>query len=630
MGNFKAPTSREIDNNEGRSADEISTNIADATLDVLRDITRSNQMTMILRPVNRLAFSYIKRGGVGKNMFVHGKSALPGTIAQGLIPMQSSISKAGKDDDSDNIRSYNKENKHSIENSQSVFKTIEVKLKAIALGRKKQQLPELNSTPLLEEANIAPEDFDPLVSKLDLLDKHGNQLYIFENSQGIALRDDEKNYVYAIKEGDVFKRVDTNHEIIDNNLEVQSGFVPQKVMVLGKPKIEISIDGSIREVGVSPITADIDVLAYGTAINLNEFDKITNHYKILKIEKENSIESSGLNISSDVVKILSEGEIDKILAKKDPLIEELSRANPANFLKLADDLKKIEVLRENLRGMGDGSDVAMALTGHMRSEFSNKTEISHGAEQFNIHFTQPMDKEWVVIDELGKVSVIEGEENLLNTFNKSVSKGLSMPPNPNWGWKWQPNKNTYAIDPELKSLYKKSGNLRVFLSGSDDVQKQKIKDILSMQTQLGIESIADKPNIGKVNEMKGTLRIKINQYNKDYLEISDKRNLSNTKPRQEGVSQEKPLQKNTSIIQNLLRSIGHLVKKIFPPKPKLKKQLKIAKKEEIITSVEGKSLGEIKIPKKVIQVLRRNLSKKSTNTPIITRTHKNITSREGR
>ncbi len=529
---FKAPTNDEINSTEGRSKDEVATNISDKTLEVLRDVATSNDMVIITRPVNSVAFSHMKAGAVGKNMFVHGKSAASGTIAQGLIPVQSCISKAGADDNVDKIKTYNSENAHSIETSQHKFKEIEDKLKTLVETRKEKDLPKLDHQGLLKEAGIPAEAFDPLVSKVNLLDKNGNQLYIFEDDKGRALRDKDRNYVYAIKQDEKFKLVDINHNIINHDPEIPiTKFKPKEIEVIGKPEIEIDDNGSLKIKKVLPITADIDVLAYGARVNLQEFDKIRSHSAILKDEKTKIIEASGLNLPDNVKDLLTNKEIDKALSKETDLVSKLPQdvAKGKEFQKLTSDLRDIELQREHLRGMGDGSDVALAITGHMRAEFRDKVEISHGSEQFNIHFTQPMDKEWVVIGNTGKVEVVKGEEELIKTFNKFKEQGLSMPPNPNWGWKLE--NGQYGIDKDLRKIHDKAGDLTLKLSGAGESQKQEIHGILDLKTKLGIESITEPRNDKLISTMKKDLSSKVEKYNDKYFEIpaTTKADISKTK-----------------------------------------------------------------------------------------------------
>lgn len=516
---FKAPTNKDINDTSGRSSDELATNIADKTLDILRDIAISNDMVIITRPVNKVAFAHMQAGAAGKNMFVHGKSAPDNTIAQGLIPMQSSISKAGKNDNVDKIKTYNAENAHSIDYSTEKFQEIEEKLKAVVEQRIIEGKPALDSNELLKEAKIPREALDPLVAKVPLLDKDGNNIYIFEDDKGRAGRDPEtREPIYAIKIGEKYQRINLNHEVIDPNLTIPDGFKEVAVEVIGKPEIEITADGSLKFTKVNPVTADIDILAYGARTNLQEFDKITDHSQIVRQEKSAKILESNIELTDSIRQSLIQHEVDKVLDTIPANIREQE-----GFSKLINDLKNIEVIRENLRGMGEGSDIAMALTGHMREEFRSKVEISHGAEQFNIHFTQPMDSEWVVVDNKGKVNVIKGEKELLATFNKFTEEGLSIPPNPNWGWKL--NGSKYEIDPVLKKISKECDNIRLQYSGASKEQREEIKTILDLQTSVGIESIKSPGNDKAIKESKKELKHKMSEYNKKYLQPEQKPNL---------------------------------------------------------------------------------------------------------
>ena len=140
-----------------RTLDETATNISEANLKILREMATANQIDIITRPVNSTAFNQLQKGAVGKNMFVHGKSADRG-LANGLIPLNASISKAGKDGILEKIQKFQGENSHSLEHSQKEFERIQEKLTDASTRLKneaatKGETPDLTTEALLKLDN---------------------------------------------------------------------------------------------------------------------------------------------------------------------------------------------------------------------------------------------------------------------------------------------------------------------------------------------------------------------------------------------------------------------------------------------------------------------------------------------
>jgi len=533
MYSFKAPTNDDISNTENRSADEIATNITDNALNAMRDIAISNDMLIITRPVNSIAFVHMSAGAVGKNMFVHGKSASAGTIAQGLIPMQSSISKAGDFDNVNKIHAYNKENIHSIENSSKVFEEIEGKLKVAAANLMNDGMNEPTPSEILKKASLGMEAFDPLVSKVSLFDKNGNQLYIFEDNEGKALR--KKNtraHIYGIQQDGAFKLVDNNHEIIDHNPSIPAGFTEKKVEVLGKPDITITKEGLLQINEILPITADIDMLSYGVKAEAGKFG--SRSYALdLATEKKKLLDESKIALPDSVLNVLLVNKtvaeevlsgyvpesVDQSLTNETVInyIQSLNPEQEQNFNNLISKFRNAEMRLEHLKGMGEGSELSIGITGHLRDEFKGQMEVSHGPEQFNIYFTQPLDSEWVSIDNKGEVKVIKGEEELLQVFSKAKQDGFNMPPNPNWGWKLE--NSEYKVDKELRDMHQEAGELNIKLSKANEEEKKQIYDIIESKVALGIASIDEQQDHKIINEKKKELDNKIQTYN--YGPIAD-------------------------------------------------------------------------------------------------------------
>ena len=497
---------------KARTELEAQTNISKENLESLKDIAFSNQIGIILRPVNQTALALMSQGAEGKNMFVHGKSSTFGPT-NGLIPVNSSISKAGSSNDKDKIATYNAQNEHSLHHSADKFAEIEAKLIAVCKGLGDKNLSEEEKIALLTKAHIAEEEFDPLVSKVKLQDKNGRQLFIFEDTNGLALQNKSREPIYAIKENGQFKALDANHQSSNEPLVLPKEFRPTEVEVLGKPIINIKDNGEIEITDVKPFTADIDVLAYGAKVALDDFNNVKAYDNILQENKKRILSETSLHLSESDKEILTKHSIHTINNDKRikaSISPEVLSSELFKDLKTA--LRREEVNVEHLKGIGQGTDVILDIVGHMRGEFKNG-EISHGPEQFNLDFTQPLDKEWVVISPKngGEVTVIQGEKNLLATFNEFKKDGFSMPPNPNWGWKLNADQ-AYEIDPELRAIHAKAGDLNMQLSSATPEEKQQIKQILSDTLELGIKSISVEKNEEAIVKLKASLTKQIDVY----------------------------------------------------------------------------------------------------------------------
>lgn len=474
---FTAPVN-DSNNDDNLTLEESTSNIPQGTLNNLKNLTASNKFPMWIRPVNKISLSHMKKGAAGKTMFIHGKSSPAGTITQGLICMSSSISKAGMDDDVAKVKQYNDENKHSVSVSDTQFVNIGQRLASTVASRAAQELEALKGPALFAAANVTEEELAPLLQEINLVDNQGRQIYIFENDKALALRDNRAAYVYAVKSGEQFQRIDLNHNDMDSPFTPTNGYNAVEIKVLGKLIVNAEQDGSLSiQDTPRPYTADIDILGIASQhIDLNRYDQVIENQRYAQNEKKKAIDDSGLKFNDEQI---------KALLSTNTLIN-IDGFDAGKITALSGKLKQIDKLRENYKSIGHGTDDFIALVGHLRAEFAQNTEISHGAEQFNIDFTQPLDKEWVLISEDGTVSKIEGEEALLASFNEYVSKGYSVPPNPFWGWQWNKDRTGYEIDPNRIN----TDALRTSRSSVPYEQKLQIDKILKAQRAFGIANIS--------------------------------------------------------------------------------------------------------------------------------------------
>lgn len=531
---FKVLTQYQIEAEQSlRTDEEKKFNIASKTIDTLRGIARSNGMAIITRPVNKTALTLMKQGAVGKSMFIHGKSASDDSLAEGLIPLNAGSSKAGQGDNASKIKVYNEENKESLERSRELFEVVQSKLQEVAPQRRSRleaELVDLNKktsftaqeiknkakieqelkegpTPdkLLQEAKIPEEYFHQMVFAVPVLDTKKQQIYVFEEEGIVAkqtIKDkdgkDKKIQMHAIKtENGKFQFIDKNHKPIGEPRDAPEGFEPVALQVMGKPEITIGKDGTLNIGKVRPITADIDVLAYGAKLDLYEFDKMPSYAEVVAGEKRQLLEGSNFQLTQEARESLINHKIDDVVRTSGIIPDNLKQDK--EFMKLAESFKNIELQRENLKGMGSAPDAIMAITGVMRAAFKDSVEISHASEQFNIGFTQPLDKEWVMIDPKGNVKAINGEKELLEAFSHFKNEKLSMPPNPNWGWelkkegegwKYEKNKDLVDISANCQQLCLKRNSLR-------DGDKQFVSNVLKLQTEVGMMAISEQRDDNK-------------------------------------------------------------------------------------------------------------------------------------
>lgn len=413
---FKSITKKEIEEIvDGSSPVERSTNISEKHAKILSDFCGANDTYVVLRPVNETARHWLAKGAVGKNMFVHGKSVASGP-ASGLISFNASISKSANRGE-ESIKLAQHDNEHSIEQSDALLEKLEGALRSAANELSSNGRNNNSRTELLNFAKISEDAFDPIVQKVQLTDKNDNEIYILTDKNKLAAKDASGNNIYVVAENDRFYSIDDNHEKI-KEITIPDSLSLEPLEVIGKPEIEISQDGSISMKKIRPITADIDVLAYGAIGNLRE-GAMEDHSSILKAQKVSFLES-----------IKFPGDLIDEFSSKNP--NEL-KATYSNESVIADELERIESKFVHLRGMGGATRPILDITGAMRGDFRSD-ELSHGSEQFNYYFPQPLDKEWVVVAPNSDVKVITGESSLLGLFNEARAKGYSMPPSPHWGW----------------------------------------------------------------------------------------------------------------------------------------------------------------------------------------------------
>lgn len=554
--------------NDTRNEEEKLTNVGREDLKVIQDFCKANDAHFIGRPVNPDAFLWNSKGAANKSMFVHGKSADRG-IGSGLIPVVAGISKAGNGDDLDKIKKFQKENEHSIEYAQEKLEALQHRL----YGAKKfltEKGLQISEESLLKNAQIAGEEFDPIILPVTLRDKKGNDIYVFTAENGSALRPegDKEGHVYAIRQNGKFRRIDESHEPTGELFDPPNGYKAEEFRVMGQPEFVIGKDAKIEIKEIKPITADIDTLAYGTKLDLGE-QKQEDHKSILREDKKfiigNATKNFGVSLFEEEKKDLIEKPIDSILKDKRTSIDSLLNADPKilgtkearklqNLGKLYEALKDAEVKREHLKGMGEGVRTGIDITGAMRADFK-RTQISHGSEQFNEGFTQPLDKSWFYVDSKGAVSEIKGEEQLIKAFNEINKNGYSCPPNPNWGWKLN-KEGSLEIDQGLKeqnklvdSLIMKRGN-----TGNKE-QDRSIGKIADQRLELGkLASRGDKKLTGEAVEAKiSELKKSLDKNLANYKEKFEPKSLAKEEPKVEVAGKEHIEAKTSSIKANLAK-----------------------------------------------------------------------------
>ncbi|MBP7189693.1 MAG: hypothetical protein KA998_00390 [Rickettsiaceae bacterium] len=412
------------------SPQENATNISDAHAALLSDFCNANDTYAVLRPVNETARHWLARGAVGKNMFVHGKSVASGP-ASGLISFNASISKAANRGE-ESIKLSQHDNEHSIEQSDKLLGDLEKTLKAAAARLVIQGIENPSRKEILNAAKVSEEAFDPILQKVQLSDRNGSPIYILTNADKFAAKDQNGKHVYVVSENGQYYAIDDNHDRV-NQIDIPESLKLEPLELIGKPEIEIASDGSISTSKIRPITADIDVLAYGSKENLRE-GAMEDHTSLLIEQKTKFLQA--MHFPQDFIEDFSAKPIDYL------------KQNYPKETTIIDQLEAIESKFVHLRGMGGATRSVLDITGAMRADFHHD-ELSHGSEQFNYYFPQPLDKEWVVVNPKGEVKVVTGESGLLALFNEAKVNGYSMPPSPHWGWTMD-RAGRYVASDELK------------------------------------------------------------------------------------------------------------------------------------------------------------------------------------
>ncbi|WP_375327367.1 anthrax toxin-like adenylyl cyclase domain-containing protein [Candidatus Tisiphia endosymbiont of Nemotelus uliginosus] len=558
-----------------RDEEERKTNIQKIKLQLLKNEASVNEMEIIIRPVNPGSFNHFQKGKVvGKNIFVHNKSADSGPVS-GLIPVNVSLSKIGTTRDFDKIKEFQEYNNHSLENSNKEFKHLEQQFIKARQSIVNSGVTNITEEDLWTKANIDISVLEPLISVVNIVDKNNNQIYIFTGKDGISARDPKylANTIYAIKDANgKFQRIDDNHNSLGEYIPA-ADTKPEAVQVIGKPEIGINTEnGTIKIKSVKPIAADIDILAYGTKLNLKH-EKIENYTTIVAGTKEPAVNHSTLqhilpHIKAELIQkptnqIFTEymgEEIDREYYKK--------QINP-KMGELLDNLAHIERQKEYLKGMGEGPSAVLAITGVMRDIFP-KAEISHSSEQFNYFFTQPLDTEWIHITSAGHVNIIKGEQELIQTFNQVEAQGMCMPPNPNWGWQLN-DKGQYEIDRQLKSRNEDIEILRKRARSDNSKQVNSITDISEKNLQLNklklgqgtldtISTKSEKIIAEQTKELETLLRV----YENKYTAKSQVVHSNNLAPRHlSPVSPDYQRLSNNSLLQKIRAQAVDIIKPIM-------------------------------------------------------------------
>ena len=478
---------------------ESKTNIPTEVMDKISRFSNENNMPMILRPVNPLALLHLKNGAAGKSMFVHGKSAESG-LAKGLIPVNASISKAGKSGDVLKIQTFQKENEHSLHLSNATIQTLQQQfMKAAA-----QLAPENRTTEaIMKEAGLSLDHFAPIITTVKLKDANGNQIYIFEGKGDakLAAKDpiNAQEHLYAIAlDNNQFQRIDGNHEPVGKPFLSPNGFHPVALEVFGKPEISIGSDGQIILKEVNPITADIDTLAFGSQEIISP-KKVTNYDEVIAWDARRVKDAKIAAIIEASLGVWDEAQAEQFASKSTAeCIKTLnSQVTPSGVFKNSKALKELSIKlkeidsiaispdqREHLRGMGDGSRIVHEVVAKLRI-LIGKDILSHGSEQFNYNFTQPLDSEWVIKLPNTSVEVVHSEAGLMDIFSEVKKNGYHMPPNPNWGWRLNKD-NKYEIDQELKEQNKFVDTL-LFLDSKTvfEAYRQDTQRIQQLRVDLG-------------------------------------------------------------------------------------------------------------------------------------------------
>jgi hypothetical protein len=327
---------------EGKDLDEeLSIKALEHLFSQNQDISKFlGDTDLILRPVSwksiALAISSDDSvGASGKGEVQKGKTMGRGPFA-GFIPGagQQGIGKAGDENDPEKIKLYNGFVEHRYEDSQNQFK------QAV-------EIIQSSTKPLSEEAikkcNILLDHYN---FDVNAQTNNGEEVFVFLDKNGQALKDDKGVTIYATKAYNNYERVNNDHSS-GALIEQTHGFMPKQLKLCATKDMCVDADGNIRDKSSNEIVQyDLDhnlKLSSTEKIKLSSGD-IDMVGKITKVEvpKIHRLERSHTQstLIADKQAEYAEGINQKHLLKlyrehKKDVLEYIE--NPDKFKKLAEE-----------------------------------------------------------------------------------------------------------------------------------------------------------------------------------------------------------------------------------------------------------------------------------------------------
>lgn len=175
--------------------------------------------------------------------------------------------------------------------------------------------------------------------------------------------------------------------------------------------------------------------------------------------------------------------------------------------------------------IGQGPNVLKSLVKDVIGPLIGRDLISHGPEQYNIDYVQPLEPPWVVV-ESNRVKMISSEHELIGVFNQFSPmsriiegghiKPTSIEPNPHWGWEFNKATKSYNINNTLKKTFRNVDHVISSLRESDDIRDKEVaQQLIEEKVTVGLAYLNPAEKAEMLAHKKSFLDKKIILYSPD-------------------------------------------------------------------------------------------------------------------
>lgn len=439
------------------------------------EFCNTNSVETVSRPLP----NDFKHGDKGKLIWSKGKSSdMPHRMLKGKILFQEWLSKVRNNPEK--TEEVKKQNNKTISASNGLRDSMQDKLSSLdcnmefeLLGLKNND--NFSSFILSDRPLVTISQYEHLINSVDVEQDFKDQLKSsFEEAvflkAGIALEDKNKlmvaspvskdaSYVNFVNDSDqpiniegrldaagksvplVLEKVEINgiseyYEISDDGVrgakhDLPNGYRAEPILALGCPEISFSLkDNQINlELGAADIRkADIDRLSTAVSANIyNENERVKSPAERIQ-ERADSILLGKARIKAE--EIMKQNPIFVSQQKYRGLLNAKIHSIKSNFSQAEkqDAYKTAANELSHLYGIGNSTDIGLAIVGYQRAGGINSDLVTHESEVNNFDYPQDIDDHWVVETRNGDHFEIQGSngpsdadklENILEFYNQS-------------------------------------------------------------------------------------------------------------------------------------------------------------------------------------------------------------------